>query len=82
MSGHLTKFGLPAEIAHDSERWVYVLRTMAEGPKKTAILDAYMDGFHSVFIMMTGVAASALVVSFVIRKFSMDKVLSTQFTAR
>jgi hypothetical protein len=82
MTRRLAKSGLPAEIAHDSERWVYILCTMADGQKKTVILDAYMNGFHSVFIMMTGVAASALVVSFVIRKFSMDKALSTQFTAR
>jgi hypothetical protein len=41
-----------------------------------------MKGFHYVFAAMTGIAASALVVSFVIRKFSMDKVFLTQFTAR
>jgi hypothetical protein len=40
---------------------------MDDGPKETAIPDAYMNGFHSVFIMMSGVAASALVVSFVQR---------------
>jgi hypothetical protein len=82
MSGHLAEFGLPTDIAHDSERWVYILRNMASSPQKTAILESYMTGFHHVFIMMTVVAGSALVVSFVIRKFSMDKVLSTQFTAR
>ena len=82
MSWRLAESGLPADIAHDSERWVYILREMADGAKKTAILEAYMDGFHTVFIMMTGVAGSALLVSLVIRKFSMDKVLSTQFTAR
>ncbi|KAF1913359.1 major facilitator superfamily domain-containing protein [Ampelomyces quisqualis] len=82
MSGRLAVYGLPADIAHDSERWVYVLRTMANGAKKTAILGAYMDGFHTVFIMMTGVAGSALLVSLVIQKFSMDQVLLTQFTAR
>jgi hypothetical protein len=82
MSGHLAEFGLSTDIAHDSERWVYILRNMASGPHKTAILESYMTGFHYVFIMMTAVAGSALVVSFVIRKFSMDKVLSAQFTAR
>jgi MFS family permease len=82
MSSHLAAAGLPAVIAHDSERWVYILRTTPVGPEKTAILEAYMKGFHFVFIMMTGIAGSALVVSFIIRKFSMDKVLSTQFTAR
>jgi hypothetical protein len=82
MSHHLSETGLPVEIAHDSERWVFILREMAESPRKTAILEAYMKGFHYVFAAMTGIAASALVVSFVIRKFSMDKVFLTQFTAR
>lgn len=82
MSGDLAASGLSVEIAHDSERWVYMLRTMAEGPQKTDILEAYMKGFRYVFMMMTGISGSALVVSFVIRKFSMDKALSTHFTAR
>jgi hypothetical protein len=82
MSHHLSQSGLPTDIAHDSERWVFILREMADSPRKTAILESYMKGFHYVFVMMTGVAASALVVSFVIRKFSMDKILSAQFSAR
>ncbi|KAH6364840.1 hypothetical protein HBI34_158000 [Parastagonospora nodorum] len=82
MSENLAASGSPAEIAHDSERWVYVLRTMADEPQKTAILEAYMKGFQYVFMMMTGISGSALAVSFVIRKFSMDKALSTHFTAR
>jgi hypothetical protein len=82
MSHRLSEAGLPIEIAHDSERWVFILREMAESPKRTAILEAYMRGFYYVFAAMTGIAASALIVSFVIRKFSMDKILLTQFTAR
>ncbi|KAH7382481.1 major facilitator superfamily domain-containing protein [Phaeosphaeria sp. MPI-PUGE-AT-0046c] len=82
MSSHLSDLGLPTEIAHDSERWVYILRELADGAKKTAILESYVEGFRYVYIGMTAAAGSALVVSFVIRKFSMDKVLSAQFTAR
>jgi len=82
MSDHLQSLSLPADIAHDSERWVYILRTMADGPEKTVILESYMKGFDSVFILMTGVAASALLASIFIKKFSMDKILLTQFTAR
>lgn len=41
-----------------------------------------MKGFDSVFIMTTAVSASALVVSFIIRKYSMDKILLAQFSAR
>ncbi|KAF2035075.1 MFS general substrate transporter [Setomelanomma holmii] len=82
MSGHLSTFGLQKSIAHDSERWVYILRTMEASPKKTAILESYVKSFESVFVVMAGIAASALVASFVIRKFSMDKILLAQFTAR
>jgi MFS family permease len=82
MSDHLSSLGLPIEIAHDSERWVYILRSMGDSPKKTAILESYMKGFESVFILMTGLAASALIASFLIKKFSMDKLLVAQFSAR
>jgi MFS family permease len=82
MSGRLAEHGLPASIAHDSERWVFILRTMAESEKKTAILESYMKGFESVFYLMTAIAASAMLTSFAIKKFSMDKILLTKFTAR
>ncbi|KAH7070919.1 major facilitator superfamily domain-containing protein [Paraphoma chrysanthemicola] len=82
MSDRLSTFGLPTAIAHDSERWIFVLRTMDASPKKAAILQSYTHGFQMVFVMMTGIAASALLTSLVIRKFSMDKILLTQFTAR
>jgi hypothetical protein len=82
MSHHLSELGLPTDIAHDSERWVFVLREMTDSTRKTAILESYMQGFHYVFAVMTGIAGSALVASFIIRKFSMDKILMTQFTAR
>lgn len=82
MSDKLTSYGLPTSIAHDSERFVFVLRTMADGPRKTMILEAYMKGFNSVFTMTTAIAGSALIASFAIKKFSMDKILLSQFTAK
>ncbi|KAF1832677.1 MFS general substrate transporter [Decorospora gaudefroyi] len=82
LSEELSNSGLPTTIAHDSERYIFVLRTMADSPQKTAILESYTGGFHSVFIMMTAISASALVVSFFIRRFSMDKILLAQFSAR
>jgi hypothetical protein len=82
MSGKLSEFGLPESIAHDSEQYIFVLRTMADSQKKTAILESYMIGFTSVFIMITTISASALVVSVAIKKFSMDKILLAQFSAR
>ena len=82
MKNKLSEFGLPADIAHDSERYIFVLRTMTDIRLKAAIVESYVKGFESVFIMMTAISASALVVSFIIRKFSMDKILLAQFTAR
>jgi hypothetical protein len=73
MSGALSGAGLPADIARDSERFIFVLRSMADSdPRKSAILESYTKGFHAVFVATTAVSASALVAGFLIRKFSMD----------
>ncbi|KAJ4407042.1 hypothetical protein N0V91_004208 [Didymella pomorum] len=82
MSSKLSALGLPTQIAHDSEQYVFVLRTMAEGAQKTAVLESYRHGFHAVFIFVTAISGSALVTSFVIRKFSMDKILLTAFSVK
>lgn len=82
MSSKLTALGIPKQIAHDSEQFVFKLRAMAEGVERTAILESYMYGFHAVFIFMTAISASALVASFMIRKFSMDKILLTAYSVR
>lgn len=82
MSNKLTALGLPTQIAHDSEQYVFVLRTMAEGAHKTAVLESYTHGFHAVFIFATAISGSALIASFVIRKFSMDKMLQTAYTVK
>lgn len=82
MSSKLSALGLPTQIAHDSEQYVFILRTMAEGAQKTAVLESYMHGFHAVFIFVTAISGSALVASFVIRKFSMDKILLTAYSVK
>lgn len=84
MKSKLSSYGLPDEIAHDSERYVYVLRTMAvDDPKRTAMLDSYLSGFRGVFVLMTCVAGSALAASLLIRKFDMNKKLAdSRFSVR
>jgi len=82
MSSKLTAFGLPTQIAHDSEQFVFRLRAMAEGVEKNAILESYMHGFNAVFIFVTAISASAFIASLVIRKFSMDKILLTAYSVR
>ncbi|KAF2114257.1 major facilitator superfamily domain-containing protein [Lophiotrema nucula] len=83
MSSKLTSLGLPSEIAHDSERYIYVLRKMAEtDPARIATLEAYVHGFRGVWVLMMAISASALAASFLIKKFDMNKILLSKFTAR
>lgn len=83
MSSKLSELGLPTAIAHDSERYIHVLRTMApDDPRLSATLDAYLHGFQGVWILMTAICGSALLTSLFIKKFDMNKELVTKFTAR
>lgn len=82
MLSKLSELGLPTQIAHDSEQYVFVLQAMPDSPQKSAILVSYMYGFHSVFIFATAISGSALVASLVIRKFSMDKILLAAFSVK
>jgi hypothetical protein len=82
MSSRLTSHGLPESIAHDSERYIYVLRTMKDEVKKAAILDSYSHGFRAVFVFLTCISASAFAASLFVKHFSMDKELQSKFTAR
>jgi MFS family permease len=84
MKSKLEAHGLPEEIAHDSERYIYVLRTMAvDSPERIAILDSYLHGLRGVFILMTCVAGSALAASLLIKRFDMNKKLAdNRFSAR
>lgn len=82
MSSRLTSHGLPESIAHDSERYIYVLRTMEDEVKKAAILDSYSHGFRAVFVFLTCISASAFAASLFVKHFSMDKELQSKFTAR
>jgi MFS family permease len=84
MKSKLSSYGLPDDIAHDSERYIYVLRAMAlDDPKRTALLESYLSGFRGVFVLMTCVGASALAASLLIKKFDMNKKLAdNRFSAR
>ncbi|KAF2877538.1 major facilitator superfamily domain-containing protein [Massariosphaeria phaeospora] len=82
MSARLALVGLPTAIAHDSERYIHVLHTMDPAdPKRVAILDAYLEGFRGVWLLITLASASALAVSIFIKKHSMNKVLLSKYTA-
>jgi hypothetical protein len=80
MGSKLISLGLPASLAHASEGFVAVMKTMAANdPVHVGALGAYVQGFHGVFIVMACVSGSALCASFFIKKFSMDKSLESEY---
>jgi len=77
MSRALSKSNLPAHIAQDAEVYVSILNTIAdEDLNKIAIRDSYTQGFRATFTAMTAFSASALVASFLIKRFSLDDLAS------
>jgi hypothetical protein len=69
MKSKLSLNDLLTEVAHDSKRYVYVLQAMALGnPNREVVLEAFLDGFRGVFILMTEVAVTALAASLFIKR--------------
>jgi hypothetical protein len=82
MKSKLKSLGLPTAIAHESEAFVAKLHTLsAADPLRTGVLEAYVHGFRGVWIMMITISATGLLASLFIKKFSMDKLLKSEFTA-
>lgn len=75
MGSALSDAGLPTDIARDSERYIFILHSMADvDPRKSALLGSYSRGFHAVFVAMAVLSAAALLASLSIRRCSMDTV--------
>ncbi|CAN9331264.1 unnamed protein product [Alternaria alternata] len=73
MGAALSDAGLPTDIARDSERYIFVLHSMADADsRKSALLGSYSAGFHAVFVAMAVISAVALLVSLLIQRFSMN----------
>ncbi|CAN9337133.1 unnamed protein product, partial [Alternaria alternata] len=73
MGAALSDAGLPTDIARDSERYIFVLHSMADADsRKSALLGSYSAGFHAVFVAMAVISAVALLASLLIQRSSMD----------
>ncbi|KAI0571354.1 major facilitator superfamily transporter [Pyrenophora tritici-repentis] len=71
----LSDAGLSTDIARDSERYIFILHSMADAdPRKSALLSSYSRGFHAVFVAMTVISAAALLASLSIPRSGMDTV--------
>jgi hypothetical protein len=83
MTSKLKALSLPTQIARQSEAFIGSLHIMkADDPIRAGILQAYVHGFKAVWVVITIVSGTALAVSFIIRKFSMDRILRSSYTAR
>lgn len=80
MSRKLHEVGLPDAIAKNAEAFVPQLWYLKPtDPVRIGALQAYVQGFHGVFWVMTGTAVAGLIVSCLIGRHSMDKPLETTF---
>lgn len=75
----LQQRGIPdaKAIAANSEAYANTLKSMPSSSEKTAILEAYVEGFHGVFYLLVALSAVSLVMSFFIRHHSMDQKLQS-----
>ncbi|KAK1831048.1 major facilitator superfamily domain-containing protein, partial [Podospora conica] len=80
MSQKLRKLGLPESIAHDSEAYVVEMARMDPAdPVRIGSLQAYVHGFHGVYWVVAGISIVGFVISFGIKRHTMDKILESKF---
>ncbi|KAK3377091.1 major facilitator superfamily domain-containing protein, partial [Lasiosphaeria ovina] len=76
----LDELGLPESIAHESEAFVPTMAAMSPtDPTRIGALQAYVQGFHGVYWTITGAACAAFLLSLLIKRHSMDKMLESKF---
>jgi MFS family permease len=51
--------------------------SMSDGPEKTAILDAYVEGFHGILFLLLALAAVGLILSLLVMHHDMNKKLES-----
>jgi fucose permease len=78
----LTAFQISATVYQNSLLGDFESFGIAPASGRSAILASQTRGIQSVFVMMTAVSASALIVSFAIRGTSMDKIHRSIFRPR
>jgi MFS family permease len=83
MRQKLQMSGLPIEIARNAEGYLATLRALPPSSVlKQGVREAYVEGYHGVFEVMTGISAAALLLSLLIKPYSLDKELDSQHKLR
>jgi hypothetical protein len=80
MAHHLTKLDLPTAIAESSEAYIATLYSLSPtSALRIGVLESYVQGFKAIFLVMTCVSGTALLASSCIGRFSMDRLLESDF---
>ena len=83
MKHSLLSNNLDPDIAKNAEAWVeVVLRHLPDKPDdrlRIGGLEAYIQGFRGAWIAMTAISAFALVLSLLVKHYSLDKILESKF---
>ncbi|CAF9940140.1 MAG: hypothetical protein ALECFALPRED_008438 [Alectoria fallacina] len=62
----------------DASSLVQIIKTMQHGPARTQLIQSYADSLKLVWIVMYALAAVALLSSFLIKGFELDRALETE----
>lgn len=78
----LERSGFSREVALDTARNAAAfsdqMAALPDGPQKTALLDAFVDGFHGIFYLLLALAAFSLLMSFFVKHHNMNKQLESE----
>lgn len=67
-----------SEYSQDAAGLVQVIKEMADGLAKTSLLQAYADSLKIIWVVMCGLAATALVTNFAVKAYTLEVAIETE----
>jgi hypothetical protein len=80
MKHKLVDLNLPEEIALQSEAYIAILHRMGDTLERRVITSAYVDGFRGVFGFFCALSGVALIISFLVKHYNIDRAVSSEHT--
>jgi hypothetical protein len=79
MSKKLVQLSQSADIALHAESFIPQLKMLGkDDPTRLAIIEAYCFGFKGIYMVMAGISAVGLLSSLIIKRHSMDQILTSK----
>jgi hypothetical protein len=80
MTHKIRELGLSENIVQEAEGYIAVLKTLAKSdPIRIKATQAYVYGFHGVFVVLTGISLLGLFAGYFVRRDSLDSVLNSNY---